>query len=436
MSFKKMAPALLSMAVIGLSHGSLHADWSSAANVSSGGDAEQVRLKIDPSGNAYANWQIGIAGTQVIQSSILANGGSWTAPVDVSDPSDGLANHELAVDYSGNAYSLWNPTVSGGMFILGASRPQGSFWSSSTILSYSASDSSPRIAARYYGTAVAAWTGLSGSNQVIQSANFANSAWALPSAIISDPTMNSDHAAIGIDYNGNAIAVWESNDGTSTSIQAAIGVNGVWSQPYQLSYAGICALQPQIAVNDNGDAVAVWKQWNGDNWVIQASRLMNESWWSLPVELSYPGQDADSPQVGIDSSGRAGVVWQRYDGANFAVQASASVDGNWIPPLTISAAGEDAQSPQIAVNGSGQMIAVWSRFDGSNEIAEAATATLSNAASNPSNYRSAPSDLSATGSDALGAKVTLDSSGNSVAAWQYGSTGAYAIQAVVGTNLF
>lgn len=417
--------------------GPLLADWSSPATLSSGGNAEQVRLAMDPAGNAFANWQLSFANTQMVQSSILPVGGTWANPIDVSDPSSGINDHELAIDWSGNAYASWNPSEGGTSFILASWRPSNQYWSSSTILQYGMSESSPRLAARAWGTAIAVWTGLSGSNSVIQASSYANGQWALPGVIVSDPTQNADHAAVGIDQNGNAIIVWESNNGSNTVIQSSICAAMVCSAPYSLSYPGDTSLAPKIAVNSAGQAVAVWKRWNGGNWVVDSATYINNAWWTMPVQLSLPGQDADMPQVGIDQYGRAAVIWKRSDGNNNIIQGTVSLGGStWIRPLSISAPLQDADMPNLAVNDQGQVVAVWSRSDGSNAIAEASTTTLTAAAASPFNFWSVPVDLSMAGSDALNPRAIIDGSGNVVTAWQYGSSGAYDIQAVVGNNLY
>jgi hypothetical protein len=90
----------------------------------------------------------------------------------------------------------------------------------------------------------------------------------------------------------------------------------------------------------------------------------------------------------------------------------------------------------VSVNGNGQVAVVWSRSDGANSIIEVSTSTLSSAPLTPSNFWASPIDLSEAGTDALYPQLTLDSSGNAVVAWQYGTTASYAIQAVVGTSLF
>src|SRR4051794_33312675 len=74
--------------------------------------------------------------------------------------------------------------------------------------------------------------------------------------------------------------------------------------------------------------------------------------WTSPVDLSAVVGDADQPQVGIDSTGRAFAVWQRSVGSNVRVQLrTRSATGSLGSVYTVSPVGQDASTPQIAVDG-------------------------------------------------------------------------------------
>src|SRR5271169_5936196 len=95
--------------------------------------------------------------------------------------------------------------------------------------------------------------------------------------------------------------------------------------------------------------------------------------WAPPVDLSLVGQNAQTPQVAIDSAGNATAVWSRSNGSNFIIQASTKpFGGSWQPtPDNISATGQDALNPQITIDPTGNATAIWERFDGSNNIIQA-----------------------------------------------------------------
>ena len=103
---------------------------------------------------------------------------------------------------------------------------------------------------------------------------------------------------------------------------AALAVSTSWSAPADLSAAGQGAFDPQVTVDGSGLATAVWYRYDGSNYIVQASTSLNGAPWSTPANLSVAGQDAFDPQVTVDGSGFATAVWYRFDGSNFIVQAS------------------------------------------------------------------------------------------------------------------
>jgi hypothetical protein len=67
----------------------------------------------------------------------------------------------------------------------------------------------------------------------------------------------------------------------------------------------------------------------------QAAATFNE-----PIPLSEAGQEANFPQLAIDSGGNAVFTWVRWDGTNWRAQARAqSAAGALSPVRTLSSSG-------------------------------------------------------------------------------------------------
>ena len=170
----------------------------------------------------------------------------------------------------------------------------------------------------------------------------------------------------------------------------ALAVSTAWSAPVNISAARLNAQTPRVAVDGSGRATAVWTHYDGSNDIVQASNSLNGGAWSTPVNLSTASQYAADPQVAVDGSGRATAVWDRSDGSNSIVQVSTSLNGAaWSTPVDVSAAGHNAYLPQIIVDGSGLATVVWERFDGSNEIVQASFSVNGAAWSTPINLSTA-----------------------------------------------
>jgi hypothetical protein len=146
-----------------------------------------------------------------------------------------------------------------------------------------------------------------------------------------------------------------------------------WLAPDDLSATGQNAESPQVALDSQGDAVAVWRRYDGANYIVQAATRPAGGAWQEPDDLSEAGQNAENPQVAVDSQGDAVAVWRRYDGANYIVQAATRPTGGaWQEPDDLSATGQNAENPQVAVDSQGDAVAVWRRYDGANYIVQAA----------------------------------------------------------------
>ncbi len=112
-------------------------------------------------------------------------------------------------------------------------------------------------------------------------------------------------------------------------------------------------------------------------------RESSRSAWPLtahPVQvqtLSEDGAGAESPQVAIDSSGRATVAWQRWDGSNDRIQSvRLAADGSPRAVATLSEAGETAWNVQLAVDSLGRATFTWQRYDGADWRVQAARAEI------------------------------------------------------------
>src|SRR5439155_383524 len=152
---------------------------------------------------------------------------------------------------------------------------------------------------------------------------------------------------------GNAVVVWQRYDGTNSRVQArARSAGGALSAIQTLSAAGQNALDAQVGVDSSsGDAVVVWERSDGTNLRVQARARTAGGAVSGVQTPSAAGQVAFVPEVGVDSAGNAVVVWERFDGANLRVQARARAAGGAVGTTqTLSIAGEDAETPQVALN--------------------------------------------------------------------------------------
>ena len=216
------------------------------------------------------------------------------------------------------------------------------------------------------GDAVIVWRRSDGSNYRVEAGS--RSAAGAPGATrtLSGPGYNAGQPRAAMDSAGNALAVWSRFDGTNHRVEArSLAASGTLGPIQTLVDSETAASAPQVAMNATGDAVVVWSRFVGSYSSVQIRGRSASGALTATQTLSAAGQSADSAQVAIDPQGNAVVVWRRFDGVNHRIQMRVrSASGELSATRTLSAAGQSADSPQVAVDPDGNAVAVWRRFNG------------------------------------------------------------------------
>jgi hypothetical protein len=354
-------------------------------------------------------------------SSSPASGGdfTWNPVINLSAAGQHGLEPQVTMDETGHAIAVWSRSDGSNYIIQSrASSDYGVSWSSAVNLSAAGREAyNPQVTMDETGRAVAVWRRFDGSNDIIQSRASSDHGvtWS-PAVDLSAAGRNAHLPQVTMDATGNAVAVWYRYDGSNFIIQASrfdVATDS-WSSPVNLSAAGQGAYLPQVTMDETGNAVVVWRRYDGSNDIIQASRFdVATDSWSSPVNLSAAGQSAGNPQVTMDATGNAIAVWYRYDGSNYVIQASRFdvATDSWSSADDLSAAGQDAIHPQVATDATGNAVVVWRRYDGSNDIIQASRFDVA------TDSWSSPVNLSAAGQDAVEPHVTVDETGHAIAVW-------------------
>jgi hypothetical protein len=398
--------------------------WSTPTNVSAlgaGGFGQQVAS--NDSGHVVVTWYSFDATTMV--SSSQDGGLTWSTPASLSAPGGDAYGQRVSLNAAGQAVVVWQ-RLDGSYNIIqsSSSNDSGLTWSSPVDISQAGTSSSyAELALDASGNAVVVWQHSAGSNSVIQSAESSNAggSWSIPENV-SLSGGDAYGADVALDESGHAVAVWHRYNGANNIVQASSSsdTGSSWSSPVDLSSVGGSATFAQVGLNSSGKAVVVWKRSNGSNDIVQASFSANSgATWNPAGDLSDAGANAASPRLALDSNSNAVAVWNRSDGSNEIVQAAKSVDGGatWTIPMNLSEPGEDASAPQVSLIAAGGAIAIWQRALGSDVVIQASVSTDAGAT------WSIPENISQPEGDAFDAQVRLDSEGNAVAVWYRYSPG-------------
>ena len=287
----------------------------------------------------------------------------------------------------------------------------------------------PDVVVASDGTATVVWSARVGGSEFGVFARRIDADGTLAPALeLSAPGEDALAPRVALAPDGSATVAWIRSNGSDFQVQARrIDPAGdPEAETRNLSGAGQDAESPQVDVAPNGEATVVWQRFNGSHYLVQAHRLDPDG---LPAgsaqRLSEPGQNAVEPQVAVAPDGTATVVWSRFDGSDSIVQERrVEPDGALETAIEdLSSSGESAIQPRVAVDGEGAVTAVWSRFDGSNWILQGQRMSAVGAP------QGGVLNLSTGGASAVEPQLATGPGGAAVVAWTRVEGSGSAVQA-------
>lgn len=192
--------------------------------------------------------------------------------------------------------------------------------------------------------------------------------WGTPVAIETDNAGNAESVQVAANASGQVFAVWQQSDGTTINIYAnrytpAAG----WGTAQRINPGVVMetAQQPHVAIDDNGNAIAVWMQsdfaQNRSAADIWASRYTAQGGWGAPVLIESSFADAGEPRVAMDGAGNAIAVFSQHVGERIGIYATRFEPATGWGPATAIETDDSVAAvvPQIAMEASGRATVVW-----------------------------------------------------------------------------
>lgn len=255
--------------------------WNSPLQVTSDGqDSFDPKVGLDSLGNAIATWYAFDGTNYVIQAGSLPFQGSfWTIyPNAISTSGNDAFEPTLGVDPSGDAIVAFYEFDGSNYRIRSSYQAYGDNWTYPPLdVSPSGEDGySPNIDIDSSANSTVVWEHFDGSTYHTRAANLPASATSWSSyGQISSFGIDAYQPKIQVNSSsGNAVAVWYNFDGSFYNIEtAALPFNGSWSSPTEISPDGEFSTEPSVAVGNTGQAVIVWS--NTSDFVIEASNGSN-----------------------------------------------------------------------------------------------------------------------------------------------------------------
>ncbi len=237
--------------------------------------ASVPQVALDSHGDAIAVWD-GWDGSNIrIQGAVRA-GGSFGLPRFLSPSGYNADTPQVAFDSTGDALAVWRFDGPPASTVEGDYRPAGGEFGASQRVSASSSQpaQAPQVAFDGQGDGVVAWQQSDGKElRVDASVRSPGSAGTFAMQATLDPGgQEAYEPRIAGDGLSGTIVSWKTFNGANYTAQAAVRpAGGSFSPATTVSAAGPQEGVPAVGIDAQGNGIAVWSRSNGPNYLLEAA---------------------------------------------------------------------------------------------------------------------------------------------------------------------
>lgn len=260
---------------------------------------------------------------------------------------------------------------------------------------------------------------------------------------------------VGMDSQGNAIAVWLQKDSEQSSAPASVYAARydveaqTWSAPVSLEQSDENAGFVELAVGPSGRAVAIWLQKDATEQSIFAAVFDEESKaWGAAAPVENADTVARHPHVAVNEKGEAVAVWAQIQTPGSYMTFARRLDADsqsWVGSPTVlplQTSFEEgpglgaAEVPRVALDPEGNAVAVWVQPVGNHGSAAGVRQILASNYKKESDSWSVAQILQKPGADAgYVPRLSMNSKGEAVVVWrqQVPNSGQYQRYDIMGS---
>lgn len=260
-----------------------------------GDAASGPAVSIDGGGNAFVVWGYFDGTDHLVQAATGSPAGVFSPPLQLSPGGAEASEPEIAADVAGDATAVWTQSDGTNFIIQNSTLPVGGSFSAPEPLSEPGVDaSSPLIAAIPSGAAMVVWTATAGTGTAIEAVARAPGALFSPPETISTAGESAIFPTLAMNPGGSALAAWSGLSGGEDIVRAAIrSGEGKFSAPVGVAATDAGFFHPEVALDQADDATAVWSRSDGSNTIIQAA--------------GYDADAPQLRAISVPTSGKVGV---------------------------------------------------------------------------------------------------------------------------------
>jgi hypothetical protein len=299
------------------------ASWSPSATLDTGttGDVFDVRMRVGPTGNLLALWQLHFEGSNTYE--VWATdriAGTWHAPVRISTPGSTIDEMSLSMNHGGTAMAVWDEGLDPSEDTRVAVYNPTQGWQ--TPVSIAGTSVEAQIDYDDTNHALALWAGVG-----LQSRHYraARGGWETTTSTVSNKAAY--YPGLSSEGQGAYLATWAEAAPVTGTKDRIVWVSRYtpdtgWTGLTYYGWDGTEANFPSIAGNWASGSVVTWEQYlgSGADWDMYAAFCPVGAKCDSPASLGFI--KGSSPQgraaVTVHKSGAAVVVWSGLDGLNIS----------------------------------------------------------------------------------------------------------------------
>ena len=298
--------------------------------------------------------------------SAAAAAAAWSPAVVISASQPSPTPSAFAINPAGTELWVAAPPVVGGYLVQVAQRPFGGTWSPQTTIF--------SVTNRFISTVTNIYASISSNNtasvswqvggSILVALRSSSGTWQAPVSVA--PSSGSGYnLVVQADALGNGVAAWSQATASGSAVDAvAWTASGAFGNVTQLSGLAQTELAPDLAVNESGTAVVVWPQattFGGTSYQVESATRLAGGSWSAATAVSPVSPQAGSARVALDGSGDATAVWEQGSTVDAATRP---VGGAWSSPTIIETSSIVGPS-SVASDAAGNVTAAWAVSAGS-----------------------------------------------------------------------
>jgi hypothetical protein len=238
--------------------------------------ASVPQITLDPHGDAIAVWD-GWDGSNIrVEDALRPAGASFGSPQLLSPAGSNADTPQVAFDSNGNALAVWRYDGSPASTIQGSYRPAGGEFGAPQTISASSPQpaQSPQVAFDGEGEGIVAWQQSNSSElRVDASVRSPGNTGSFETPSTLDPGgQEAYEPQIAGDGLSATIVSWKTFNGATNTTQAAVRpAGGSFAPATTISATGPQESTPEVGVDAQGNGIAVWSRSSGPNYVLEAA---------------------------------------------------------------------------------------------------------------------------------------------------------------------